>query len=38
MSSIWNQYTDQVWLGELTAAEACANMGADINKVIQDAA
>ena len=37
MSSIWSQYTDQVWLGDLTAAEACAGMAADINKVIAEA-
>lgn len=37
MSSIWSQYTDQVWLGDLTAAEACAGMAADINKVIEEA-
>jgi len=37
MNSIWTQYTDQVWIGEMTPEECCSSIAADINKLLEAA-
>jgi ABC-type glycerol-3-phosphate transport system substrate-binding protein len=37
MSSIWSQYTDEVWIGDATPEQCCENIAADINKLLEEA-